>query len=150
MHMIREYRESDFPEIEKIYNLSKADEFSEERFNFSIIPLSEDKKMLDLLCSSKIYIYEDDEIAGFIGVKENYISWLFVHPNFRKQGIAKKLVSFILSTASGDVTLNVASSNLIAKTMYERLGFKITDEFTGNYQENPVVVCRMVAEAKNG
>jgi ribosomal protein S18 acetylase RimI-like enzyme len=148
--MIREYKESDFPGIEKIYNLSKADEFSEESFNVVVTPLSEDKKMLDLFHSSNIYIYKAVGIAGFIGVKENYISWLFVHPSYRSQGIGKKLVSFILSASNGDVTLNVARSNFIAKNMYESLGFKVTKELTGNYQENPLIVCRMVAQAKNG
>lgn len=148
--MIREYEESDFSAIEKIYNLSKADEFSEESFNVAVTPLSEDKKMLDLFHSSKIYIYEDTSITGFVGVKENYISWLFVHPNYRGQSIGKKLVSYILSTLNGEVTLNVARSNFVAKTLYENLGFKVAKEVTGNYQGNLVIVCNMVAWAENG
>ncbi len=148
--MIREYKESDFIVIENIYNLSRADEFSEENFNLVVTPLSQDKKMLDLLHSSKIYIYEATDIAGFVGVKENYISWLFVHPSYRGQSIGKKLVSHILSMLSGEVTLNVARSNFVAKNLYEKLGFKVAKEVTGNYQGNLITVCNMVAWAKNG
>lgn len=147
--MIRDYKESDFSAIEEIYNVSKVDEFSAESFNVTVTPLSEDKKMFDLFHSSNIYVYEAFGVAGFIGVKENYISWLFVHPNYRSQGIGKKLVSFILSTLSGEVTLNVAKSNLVAKSLYESLGFKVAKELIGEYQENSIVVCNMVAKAKN-
>lgn len=148
--MIREYKESDFLEIEKIYNSSKADEFSEESFNLVVTPLSEDKEMLDLLHSSKIYIYEATNMAGFVGFKGNYISWLFVRPSYRGQGIGKKLVSHILSMLSGEVTLNVVRSNFVAKNLYENLGFKVAKEVTANYQGNLIIVCNMVAWAKNG
>ena len=148
--MIREYCESDFEAVERIYNLSKSDEFSEESFNVKVTHLSEDEEMLVLFHSSKIYIYESIGIAGFIGVKGNYISWLFVHPKYRSQSIGKKLVSYVLSTLSGEVTLNVARSNIIAKKLYEKLGFEVTKEFTGKYQENFVVVCRMATVKKNG
>ena len=148
--MIREYKESDFSAIENIYNLSKADEFSGEDFKIVPTPLGEDKIMLEQFYSSKIYIYETAGIAGFIGVRENFISWLFVHPRCRGRGIGKKLVSFMLSALSGEVSLTVARSNLIAKKLYESLGFRVQRELTSSYQENSLVVCRMVAKAKSG
>ena len=146
--MIREYKDSDFPDIEKIYNLSKADEFNEEKFDVIVTPLSDDEGMLNLLHSSQVYIYEAGGIAGFIGVKGNYISWLFVHPSYRGQGIGKKLISHVLLTLSGDVSLNVARSNSVAKGLYESLGFKVVKELAGKYQEHPVIVCNMVAPKK--
>ena len=141
--MIRAYKNSDFTKIEAIYNLSKKDEFVGEDFDVLVIPLSEDQQMLDLFHGSSIFIYEKNGIVGFAGVKANYISWLFVHPDFRGQGIAKKLTLHILSTLNGEVTLSVASSNIIAITLYENLGFTVIEEFTGKYQGNPIVVCKM-------
>lgn len=146
--MIREYEDSDFADIERIYNLSKADEFTKEKFDVIVTPLSDDEGMLELLNSSKVYIYEAGRIAGFIGVKKNYISWLFVDPSYRGQGIGKELMSHVLSTLSGDVSLNVARSNSVAKGLYENLGFKVVKEFTSKYQDYPVIVCNMVAPEK--
>jgi len=148
--MIRAYKESDFPEIESIYNASKKDEFAGEKFDITVVPLSEDQKMLQLLRESKIYIYEKNDIIGFVGAKDNYISWLFVHPQFRRKNIGKRLISYILSELSGEITLNVARSNIAATKLYESVGFKIDNEFMGRYQGNPIVVLKMRRENKNG
>lgn len=148
--MIRAYRESDFSDIETIYNVSKKDEFLGEKFDVTVIPLSEDQEMLQLLGESKIYVYEKGHIVGFAGVKENYISWLFVHPEFRGKGIGGKLAAHILSETNGEVTLNVARSNASATSLYQNLGFEIAQEFIGKYQGNPVVVLKMSRKGKNG
>lgn len=147
--MIRKYKKSDFSAIATIYNLSKADEFIGESFDATVTPLSEDSEMLSLFHESEIYLYEIDDVVGFIGIKENYISWLFIHPGFRCQGIGKKLVLHILSMLNGEVTLNVAHSNFAAKKMYENLGFKVAKEFVGRYQGNPVIVCNMAIVLEN-
>ena len=147
--MIRIYNESDFEYLETIYNLSKRDEFIGEDFNIIVTPLSQDQPMLDLFYASKIYIYHMDAITGFIGLKDNYISWLFVHPEFRGQGIGKKLLSHALSLLDGEVILNVVRSNLIAVSLYKSLGFSVAREFIGHYQNNPVVVWKMSRVAKN-
>jgi len=148
--MIRVYKESDFSDIESIYNASKRDEFAGEKFDVTVVPLSEDHQMLQLFRESKIYIYEKSDIVGFAGAKENYISWLFVHPDFRGMSIGKKLASHVLSELNGEVTLNVARSNISATNLYQNLGFKITKEFKGKYQGNPIAVLKMSRVVKNG
>ena len=141
--MIRAYKESDFSFIESIYNASKIDEFAGEKFDVTVVPLSQDQQMLELLRESKIYIYEKRDIVGFAGTKGNYISWLFVHPDFRGNNIGKKLVSHVLSELDGEVTLYVARSNTAAINLYQNFGFKIVKEFTGRYLGNPIVVLKM-------
>ena len=148
--MIRAYEESDFSKIESIYNVSKRDEFAGEKFDVTVVPLSEDQKMLQLFRDSKIYIYEKSDIVGFAGAKENYISWLFVHPDFRGKNIGKKLILHVLSEMNGLVTLNVARSNIAATNLYRNLGFKIDKEFTGKYQGKPIVGLKMSKVVKNG
>ena len=77
---LRNYNSDDFERLAEIYNLSKPDEFSGEDTLFEIIPLIEDSDMMTLFEESKIVVYEEETIYGFAGHKENYISWLFVHP----------------------------------------------------------------------
>lgn len=142
--MIREYRETDFSDIERIYNLSKIDEFIGEKFEVPIISLGEDSEMLNLFRASTIFVYEVRGIVGFVGVRGNSITWLFVCPEARGKGIGKKLVLYVMSILSGEVILKVARSNCVAKIMYERLGFKVAKEFTGKYNGNSIEVCQMV------
>ena len=143
--MIRAYKHSDFSAIEKLYNLSKKDEFVGESFDVAVTTLCKDQQMLDLFHTSNVYIYEKKVIVGFAGVKDNYISWLFVHPDYRGQKVGEKLALHILSTLKGEVTLNVASSNIIATALYKKLGFEVVKEFSGKYQGNPIVVFKMSA-----
>jgi len=143
---IRNYKSEDFERLVEIYNLSKSDEFSGEASIFEVIPLTEDKQMLKLFEESKIFVYEKGSILGFAGHKENYISWLFVHPDHRGNKIGKLLISHILSNLRGVVALNVAHSNLAAKKLYQKLGFTVKKEFEGKYQDKPIIVNRMEYE----
>ena len=116
---IRNYNSIDFEKVVEIYDLSKADEFAGEESSFKVIPLKEDSQMLKLFEESNIYIYENDIILGFAGHKDNYISWLFIHPEHRRIKIAQALIRHILSTLSGTISLNVANTNYTARSLYE-------------------------------
>ena len=147
---IRPYKESDFKRLAEIYILSKADEFLGEEFKFNIVPLAEDEQMLQLFKESNIYVFEQGIILGFVGQRDNYISWLFVHPDHRYKNIGSCLVSWLLSTLNGTITLTVAKSNVAAIKLYTKLGFKVAKEFNGNYQGNPIIVNIMERTLKNG
>lgn len=148
--MIRPYRKSDFEVVQNLYNLSKADEFVGEGFEIQVIPLSKDTRMLDLFHSSKIFIYEEDEIGGFVGIKENSIVWLFVHPNCRGQTIGRNLVLYALHKLEGQVTLTVVGSNEVAVSLYKSIGFSILQESIGNYQGHAVTVYKMGLQLGDG
>jgi len=141
--MIRNYRASDFPAIETIFNISKKDEFLGEDFDVVAKPLGEDKQMLGLLNQSDLYVYKKDSVVGFSGTSENRITWLSVHPEYRRNNIARELVHYALSTLQGEVRLNVARSNKAATSLYMGLGFEIEKEFMGNYQNYPIIVWQM-------
>lgn len=148
--MIRPYKESDFEVVENLYNLSKADEFVGEGFEMQVIPLSKDKRMLGLFQSSKIFIYEGDEIGGFVGIKENSIIWLFVHPNCRGQTIGRKLILYAIHKLKGQVTLTVVGSNEVAVSLYKSIGFSVLQESIGNYQGHAVIVYKMGIQLGDG
>ncbi|WP_347331423.1 GNAT family N-acetyltransferase [Marinimicrobium locisalis] len=115
-----------------------------------VIPLSKDQRMLDLFHSSEIFIYEGDEIGGFVGIKENSIVWLFVHPNCRGQTIGKELILYVLRKLKGQVTLTVVGSNEVAVRLYKSIGFSILQESIGNYQSHAVIVYKMGIQLRDG
>jgi len=70
----------------------------------------------------------DGRVAGFIVVRgtspdESEILNLAVAPEFRRQGIAGRLVQCVLETHPGSVYLEVRQSNLAAQKLYESRGF---------------------------
>ena len=68
---------------------------------------------------------------------ELYINTVAVNPTMRRQGIARRLLRYILeSTRAARATLEVRRSNVAAQKLYEALGFVITT-VRPRYYSNP-------------
>ena len=131
---LRRFEKEDWEEIKTIYNLSKPDEMRGSVDLRALIPIEKDKKGIALFNESQIVVVEENKtILGFGGHKENYISWLFVHPAQRRRGVANMILDHILNELNGTIKLNVGKHNKAAKSLYEKAGFKIEREFTGNF-----------------
>jgi ribosomal protein S18 acetylase RimI-like enzyme len=145
---VRAYCDSDWPAVRDIYDLAKSDEMRGVVTSDAIPPLDRDPEMKVLFRESQIFVMEDDNrIVGFGGNKGNFISWLFVHPAHRRRGVATALVRAITSRLNGSVTLNVATENIAARCLYERLGFIVEQEFTGHFKGHPCRICKLRREA---
>ena len=92
---------------------------------------------------------EDDTVGGFLAFEqvldEGSIVEIAVHPDFRRQGIARKLIT----TAWDDhkdlsvVFLEVREGNTAAIALYEKLGFERIGERKGYYdhpKENAMIM----------
>ncbi|EPY82653.1 hypothetical protein CB1_000637016 [Camelus ferus] len=81
---------------------------------------------------SVVVLYKKVIIAfGFmvpdVKYNEAYISFLFVHPEWRRAGIATFMIYHLIQTCMGkDVTLHVSASNP-AMLLYQKFGFKTED-----------------------
>jgi len=89
--------------------------------------------------------FSGEEIAGYIGAHnvlgEVYITNVAVFKEFRRQGIALKLIENLLGTAKNEnaefVTLEVRKSNFSAISLYEKCGFQKVGE-RKNFYEKPI------------
>jgi ribosomal protein S18 acetylase RimI-like enzyme len=144
MELIRIYKESDWRQVSKIYDLSKPDEMNGLVNSDLITPLSKDDKMFRYFKESRIWVYENEhKIKGFIGLKEDVISWLFVHPKHRRRGIARKLLTKIIEECNDSLKLNVAKSNRAALSLYLNFGFDVYEEFEGRMYGEKIPAVRM-------
>ncbi len=86
----------------------------------------------------------DGRIAGMIVawlfVDEVHIATIATHPDFRRQGIAQKLLAYTLryTHAEGAVSsfLEVRESNLAAQEMYRKFGYESTGRRKRYYKDN--------------
>ena len=141
---IRPYRDEDWAVICEIYDLSKPDELAGVVAPETICPLDSDSSMKKLFSESEIWVAElSSRPVGFAGNRGNMISWLFVHPGFRRLGVASGLLRQLLACLQRPVALNVASSNTRARTLYGQFGFSVEREFTGSFQGTPCSVARL-------
>lgn len=82
---------------------------------------------------SKVIVYEkDDKILGFITATSLYetcdILSIVVDPLYRRQGIATNLIGYLISDLGEElklVTLEVATKNKEALSLYDKFGFEV-------------------------
>jgi len=141
---IRPYRDTDWAAVRDIYDLAKPDEMQGVVDASAIPPLEVDPDMMALFHNSEILVMESgDRIAGFGGSRGTSITWLFVHPECRRLGVAQALVREILARLSGTITLNVATTNVAAYNLYKRLGFTVEREFVGQFNGHACPVTKL-------
>ncbi len=85
---------------------------------------------------------DSGRLAGYVGYRqvldEGSIMNVAVHPDYRRMGIASKLLHKLFSVITGvsAVYLEVRESNLAAQSLYEHFGFTPCGK-RRNYYENP-------------
>ncbi len=75
----------------------------------------------------------DGTVAAYVGLvralDEGEITNVATMPEFRRRGLAKEVVSALIGEAKTvgirRITLEVRTSNIAAKTLYESLGFRV-------------------------
>lgn len=83
-------------------------------------------------------------IVGYIGMwliyDEGHITNVAVHPDFRQQGIGRRLMeamtAICLAKGATRMTLEVRQSNIVAQRLYRDLGFVSAGVRPGYYQDN--------------
>jgi ribosomal protein S18 acetylase RimI-like enzyme len=146
MHL-RSFHDDDWRAICEIYDLGKPDEMHGVLDPKSLLPLLGDQAMTGLFRASQIVVAEEAlRVVGFAGHRGSFITWLFVHPDFRRRGIAKALVRHLIARLEHPIMLNVVSGNTAARALYAQLGFKVQRELSGNFQGWPCKVCKLSYE----
>lgn len=87
---------------------------------------------------------EDERVAGYVGSQsvmgESDMMNVAVHPDFRRRGIAEQLVTELIALLADmgnhSLTLEVRTSNAVAISLYEKLGFTQIG-IRKNYYRNP-------------
>lgn len=89
---------------------------------------------------SLVLMYRKLVVGCALCTPEGYLSYLFVHPDFRQTGLATRLLYHLVRQlpASRDVTAHVAAGNP-AMMLYQRFGFKpeefIVDFYAGRFRQ---------------
>jgi putative acetyltransferase len=87
---------------------------------FKPLILNEYLKMVDLRCIRD----NNKKILGFLGVAEECIEMLFIHPLSRGVGIGKQLLKFAIEEL-GSTKVDVNEDNPEACIFYEHHGFEV-------------------------
>lgn len=102
-------------------------------------------------CTACIAVIENGQAVGFTRLRRWFrggeISDVFVHPTFRRLGIATAMISWLLQEACElnylYVELTCSQDNIAAVAVYKRLGFKTTRVIDGDHESHGLFVMRM-------
>jgi len=83
------------------------------------------------------------EPAGFCAWRQNLpdeaeLLNLAVYPEFRRQGVASRLLEALGEAARGEIFLEVAESNIAAIALYRRYGWEQTGIRKGYYHQGKI------------
>ncbi len=93
-----------------------------------------------------VFVHEDEDkgkslIVGYIiFYPEGHIVSIAVHPAYRRRGIGTELVAVALKRTSGKASVEVRTSNEVAKKFYMHLGFSIQTIIPDYYGDEDAVV----------
>jgi len=91
-----------------------------------------------LLCVREL----EGSLVGFVGVVDNKMEALFVHPSWRGAGICRRLADYALAEL-GATSVDVNEQNEEAVAFYERLGFRIEGRSPVDSAGRPFPLLRM-------
>lgn len=125
--MIRALKENDLTDVMQIWldtNI-KAHKFIQKEYwinNYTAVR--------ELLPQAEVYVYEEDgtkQIAGFIGLTNNYIAGIFIKEEEQSKGIGKQLLNYVKDKKKV-LSLSVYQKNVRATAFYLRERFIIQSE----------------------
>ena len=99
--------------------------------------LNEYLKAVSLFCTK-----EGDTITGFLGLDNDKIEMLFIHPDYRGKGIGKTLLNFAV-TGKKASKVDVNEQNEQAVGFYQHLGFKTVKREPLDASGNPFPILVM-------
>ena len=121
---INAIQESEYPEVVEVWEASVRATHHFLRPGdiefFKPLILKEYLKMVELKAARD----SENKIIGFLGVAGRSIEMLFIHPDYRGQGIGKALLRFACEKYNTNL-VDVNEQNEQAVGFYEHYGFKI-------------------------
>ena len=113
----------DIDQIMEIENVSFPTPWHEKIFEMEL----KKPRTLSIVCQTDPHVA--GSIVSWMLYDEIHILNVAVHPDFRRSGIAKKLIDYTINhfADKGAITviLEVRTSNVAAQNLYEKLGVKI-------------------------
>lgn len=135
--IIRNYEPRDWPAVQDVHDSARLIELALSVGKHAFRSLSDiyiDEELFD----SALWVAEhQDRVVGFVGVKENELTWLYVHPASHRTGVGRRLLAHALAAIDGEAIAWVLDGNEPALRLYERAGFRIAETKVGHLAGSP-------------
>ena len=144
--LVRSYQPADWQSLCQIHNLARPDELVGSCDPRAFVPIENDKEVEHLKLCQKIVAVSDDRVAGFIGVDDGYIGWLYIHPDFYRQGIGRELLKEGLKLIKEKAWTIALAGNSHAVKLYQSEGFIEVNRYESDNAGYPCTCVRLEKE----
>ncbi len=125
--VLRMAKNDDLQSIDKIYRAGLATEIQGSP--------EMDKKFIRMPSGTTWIAEIDGEPVGFVNYRAPDLRFIYVHPDFHRQGIGKLLMTKAMDELGEEARLMVYTYNEKAKKLYESYGFQaVTDGIANDLQ----------------
>jgi len=122
---IRPYEPSDWPRLCEIHDPARQDELRAFGQPEAFLPL-EQAAGNEGLFESDLHVAEvDGLVEGFVGLKSDEVTWLYVSPARYREGIGRALLRHVLAVSGPERRIEVLEGNERALGLYLSEGFVI-------------------------
>jgi len=143
MATYREYQDEDWKAICQIHDRARPDELIGSCDPRGFIPIEQDKEVEELKSCWKYVAIEDNQVAGFVGVDDKYLAWLYIDPIHYGKGIGRELLKVGLQKIGDGAWTIVLDGNQKAIKLYESVGFREVKRFPGENNGYPVTCIKL-------
>jgi putative acetyltransferase len=129
---IRSAEFEDSKDLAKVFVLS-VDQLAHDQYNASqreawIRRGKNPEFWQDTIHQERLLVCElENTVVGFISLKENEVTYLYVHPEYARMGVATFLLNDLVAFAQkNQIKRLVAHASKIARPFFESKGFRLT------------------------
>ena len=123
--IIREYRPEDFDAVTILWRIAREKSLPEfQRAKGHFFYEDQDYFRDHVLKENQVFVVEADrKPVAFMAMRAEFIDHLYVHPEYQKRGIGKKLLDFARRLSPKHIWLYTLQINANARAFYEKNGF---------------------------
>ena len=133
---IRPYDDADWDAIARIHDAARLDELRASVGTAAFLTLEQTAQGEGLFDGSVWVAEVEGEVAGFVALDGDEVTWLYVDPARYRQGVGRALLRH--AVAAGAREVSVLEGNSAALTLYVAEGFELIETRSGRLAGNEV------------
>jgi ribosomal protein S18 acetylase RimI-like enzyme len=133
---LRPYQAKDWQRLCAIHDSARMDELRASGLTEAFLTLEQAAENEGLFECSVIVAEDHDRVLGFVAVRDDELSWLYVDPAAYRRGVGRALVRHAIASCEGTMSVEVLVGNEPALQLYLAEGFKILKRVDGRMTGN--------------
>lgn len=143
MIAIRPFQAEDWDALCRIHDAARPDELKGSCDPRAFVALKDEPEAEELRRSTILVAEDDEEVVGFSAVEDDFLGWLYVHPDHYRKGVGRKLLQDSLRLVPGEAWTVVLAGNTPAIALYRSERFDEVARFDSDNEGYPCTCLRL-------